>query len=125
MIALAGWIYSSNANSLTALHQDELQPALEKYVYQQYVQYKQEFPKFSDSFSGEVNEFHVLSYQSECSIVEARYTYIGLTVGMNYLLLKNNGSGWEVTDWAPAIDPITDDWVNKTLPIPFTCAGEL
>jgi hypothetical protein len=121
---LAVWIYSSSANRLTALHQDELQPALEKYYYQRYVQYKQEFPRFSGSFSGEVKAFQVISYQSECSIIEAQYTYIGLSSGTNYYLLKNSGSGWEVTDWVPAADPITGDFVNKRLAIPFTCDGE-
>jgi hypothetical protein len=120
-IVLATWVHLSNANRLTALHRDELQPALDKYFYQRYLRYKQEFPKCSGDFSGEVGTFHVISYQPECSIIEAQYTYIGLSSGRNYYLLRNSGSGWEVTDWAPTVDPLTDDFANARLPNPFTC----
>lgn len=120
-IVLAAWVYLLNTNRLTTLHQDELQPALEKYYYQRYVQYKQEFPRFSGSFSGKVGFFRVISYQPECSIIEAQYTYIGISSGTNYYLLKNNSNGWEITDWAPVVDPSTDDFTNKRLAIPFTC----
>ena len=107
VIALAVWIYSSNANSLAVLHQDEFQAALGRHY---------------GYFGGKLNDLYVISYQLECSIIEARYT--GLSLGTNYYLLKNNGSGWEVTNWAPAADPVTDDLVDKRLPNPFTCAGE-
>jgi hypothetical protein len=124
VIALAVSISWYNTNRLTILHQSELQPALEKYYYQRYLQYKQDYPKFFGSFNRIPDSFYVIVYQSKCSIIKAGNTNIKVSFGVSYYLLKKGSSDWEVTDWAPAVDPVTTDLVDKTLPIPFTCDGE-
>jgi hypothetical protein len=120
VIAIAAGAYWYDSNNLTLLHQDELQPAMERYFYQRYLQYKKDYPRFDGIFSIELDSFYVIVYQAECSIIKARTTDIKVSSGgAQYYLLKRYFGEWVVINWAYAWDPVITD-----VPVPFTCDGE-
>jgi hypothetical protein len=92
--------------------------------YEKYLAYREDYPRYTGPFTGEMGTVRVIEYHPECSIIQAKYTYIGLSGGAYFYLLHRQNGSWQVIDRAPAWKLRDYDWENARLPNPYSCKSE-